>query len=167
MLKGCRVLDIDPVKKMADLSEKLGVVRNSDKEVKEGTKVRVLVELNKEGYLVVTLKNNRSVVGVCIPHNFNQDSEVKNYQIGEELEGVVEEYGEKVVSIGLVVEKEERREVVNKEEMKEGNRVVGILRKIKQDVMYLEIRGLQKKKSVLARLQMVECESKDEFHSYT
>jgi len=68
MLK-CRVLDIDPVKKIADLSEKLGnskTLKSSNKEFKSGSETKAIVELNKDNYLITTLKNDRSKICLCV-----------------------------------------------------------------------------------------------------
>ena len=71
----CVVLDIDPVKNIADLSEKLLCVKTKDHEVKVGKTYKALVELNKESYLILSIKNNRKKLGICILQNFNQDDQ--------------------------------------------------------------------------------------------
>jgi len=47
-----------------------------------------VVELNKEQYLVVTLKSDRTKVGVCILHGLTADSQslYQNYGIGDEID---------------------------------------------------------------------------------
>jgi len=40
--------------------------KNADKELKTGQKCKAVVELNKESYLIVSIKNNRSLLGLCI-----------------------------------------------------------------------------------------------------
>lgn len=72
----CRLLDVDSEKKIIDLSEKLGNAESQDSSKKMGNKV--LVELVKENYLVVTLKSNRCQVGVIIMNSFNKDAEDAN-----------------------------------------------------------------------------------------
>ena len=62
----CLVLDIDPVKKIADLSEKIVTAKNKGQEVKVGQTQKAIVELNKESHLVLSMKNNRRAIGVCI-----------------------------------------------------------------------------------------------------
>lgn len=62
----CRVLDVDPVKKMADLSEKLGEVKTSKRDVKVGEEYKAIVELNKESFVIVSLKPDKSKIGFCI-----------------------------------------------------------------------------------------------------
>ena len=81
----CRVLDIDATKKIVDLKE-IDKVTEASKEFKAGHKSKGIIELNKEGYLVVSLKSNRSVLGVCLNNNFNQDAVKESFEIGEEIE---------------------------------------------------------------------------------
>ena len=60
---------MDPVKKIADLSEKLvntKSLKNSDKELQVGTQCKAIVELNKETYLIVSIKSDRSKICLCI-----------------------------------------------------------------------------------------------------
>lgn len=83
----CRVLDIDAVKKIADLKEIDSSKAPKSKEFKEGERSKAIVELNKEGYLVVALKGNRAALGICLNNNFNQDQETREtFEIGEEIE---------------------------------------------------------------------------------
>jgi len=83
----CRVLDVDPIKKMADLSEKLGEVKTSKRDVKVGEEFKAIVELNKESFVILSLKSDKSKIGFCILHNFNRDDvDDKNPQIGDEME---------------------------------------------------------------------------------
>ena len=62
----CIVLDVDTDKKIIELSERL----STDEESKEASKLKEnlksVVEMNNERYLVVTLKNQRNKIGVCI-----------------------------------------------------------------------------------------------------
>jgi translation initiation factor 2 alpha subunit (eIF-2alpha) len=60
----CVVLDVDPLKKIADLSEK--TFKKSDKEIKVGSTCRAIVELNKDSYVICSFKNNRGKFGACI-----------------------------------------------------------------------------------------------------
>lgn len=50
---------MDPVKKMLDLSEKLSAFnhKSQDKKFDQGQKTKAIVELNKDSYLVVSMKN--------------------------------------------------------------------------------------------------------------
>jgi len=71
----CVILDVDPVKKIADLSEK--TFKKSDKEIQVGSSCKAIVELNKDSYLICSLKNNRRKFGICIMQNLNQDDDVE------------------------------------------------------------------------------------------
>ena len=70
----CVILDVDPLKKIADLSEK--TFKKSDKDIKVGSSCKAIVELNKDSYLICSLKNNRKKFGICIMQNFNMDDHV-------------------------------------------------------------------------------------------
>ena len=74
----CRVLDIDYSKKIADLKElsdktsgEVVIKASSKKAMKPEHKTKAIVELNKEGYLVVSVKSSRSTLGLCIHSNLN------------------------------------------------------------------------------------------------
>ena len=57
------------------------------KEFKLDQRQKGIVELNKDGYLVVSLKASRAALGVCLNNNFNQDQDSQtNFEIGEEIE---------------------------------------------------------------------------------
>ena len=68
------MLDIDNEKRIVDLSERLYTVeeskvsKKSRKEEAASSKgyQKAVVELNKESYLVVTLKADRSRVAICL-----------------------------------------------------------------------------------------------------
>ena len=67
---------MDPVKKIADLSEKLvntKAPKSGGKELQVGAQCKAIVELNKEAYLIVSIKNDRSKICLCIMSNFNKD----------------------------------------------------------------------------------------------
>lgn len=70
----CVILDVDPLKKIADLSEK--TFKKSDKDIIVGSSCKAIVELNKDSYLICSLKNNRKKFGICIMQNFNMDDHV-------------------------------------------------------------------------------------------
>ena len=80
----CIVLDVDPEKRIVDLSEK--AFKNTEKSIKNVHSYKGIVELNKDNYLIVSIKNNRKKFGVCILQNFNQDNEVSQPIIGDEIE---------------------------------------------------------------------------------
>ena len=60
-------MDIDTDKKIVDLSERLtsSSEKTEDKKSKKEYQ-KAIVELNKEEYLVISFKNNRSKIGVCL-----------------------------------------------------------------------------------------------------
>ena len=49
-----------------DVKTKAGVVA-------EKSNCKAVVELNKESYLILSIKNNRSKIGFCMLSNFNSD----------------------------------------------------------------------------------------------
>lgn len=74
----CKILDIDTSKKIADLKEVQEGTKEEQanhKKIKPDSKQKVIVELNKDGYLIVSLKSNRSILGICLTGNFNHDAE--------------------------------------------------------------------------------------------
>jgi len=86
------VLDVDPIKKIADLSEKSTNIKSSkssDKELQRGSQCKAIVELNKDAYLIVSIKSDRSKICLCIMSNFNQDDATnpsQGLQIGDEID---------------------------------------------------------------------------------
>ena len=57
---------------------------------KAESKHKVIIELNKDGYLIVSFKNQRKSLGICLTSNFNQDQESStDFQIGEEIDVIV------------------------------------------------------------------------------
>ena len=68
----CIVLDVDTDKKIIELSERLttdGATKDIQTKLKDN--VKAIVEMNNERYLVVTLKNQRSTIGVCLLQDLN------------------------------------------------------------------------------------------------
>ena len=86
------VLDIDFEKKIVDLSERLTVNEESKqakkKDAQQGGFQKAVVELNKEQYLVVSLKADRSKIGVCVLHGLSAESHsiYQRYSIGDEID---------------------------------------------------------------------------------
>lgn len=79
------------MKEIADLSEKLAsfVGKAGEKEIKEGVQVKAIVELNKEaqGYIIVSLKGNRSKIGIFLLNNLSPDEkEDSSLQLGNEVD---------------------------------------------------------------------------------
>ena len=62
----CIVLDVDTDKKIIELSERLSTDEESKQASKLKENLKSVVEMNNERYLVVTLKNQRNKIGVCI-----------------------------------------------------------------------------------------------------
>ena len=88
----CVVMDIDFDKKIVDLSERLATKDQEEtkqaKSAKQTTLQKAVVELNKEQYLVVSLKADRSQIGVSILHGHCQESQTaySRYSVGDEIE---------------------------------------------------------------------------------
>lgn len=56
----CRVLDVDPKKKIVDLKEVDQTLKAEGKAVKKGQSCKCIIELNKEAYAIVSMKANRA-----------------------------------------------------------------------------------------------------------
>ena len=85
----CVVLDVDTDKKIIELSERLVSDKAADQEKKLKENQKAIIEMNNEKYLVVTLKSNRSRIGVCILQDFcsiNQAALYARYSIGDEID---------------------------------------------------------------------------------
>jgi len=73
----CMVLDVDPDTKIVDLSERLVKegAKNETSSSKAGKELqKAVVELSKDNYLVVSLKSQRSRVGVCLLQSLNGEN---------------------------------------------------------------------------------------------
>ena len=143
----CRVLDIDPTKNIADLSEKLIDIKakGGAKELADGSKCKAVVELNKESYLIVSIKTNRARIGFCMLSNFNSDQDSNSHshiQIGDEIEVEVVKKNThgfyELVHVAAAAEgkKSKTRESV---ELKEGIRFNGQIKSIKHQCLYIAI----------------------------
>ena len=162
----CRVLDIDPVKNIADLSEKLIDVKSKTASIEKGAKVKAIIELNKESYLIVSIKSNRSKIGFCMLTNFNSDQTSNPHvglQIGEEIEVEVVTknsmgFYELVPAVQADAKKSAKRERV---ELTEGTKFNGMIKSIKNQCMYVSVPSAQKGKmfSNIGRLHITECAS--------
>ena len=65
-------MDVDTDKKIIELSERLttdGATKDIQTKLKDN--VKAIVEMNNERNLVVTLKNQRSTIGVCLLQDLN------------------------------------------------------------------------------------------------
>ena len=135
----CRVMDIDQVKKIADLKEvKADTADEDTKTFKEGAKVKAIVELNKEGYLVLALKNARHKLGICKHTFFNQDDSTKgDFLIGEELETKVHAFNETAGLFELVHLPKPAKKAGLIAQLKEGVKFTGVIRSIKAQCLYV------------------------------
>lgn len=87
----CVILDIDFEKEILDLSEKLAdkAMSANPSSIKVGHQYKVVVELNKEDYLLVSFKQSKTSIGLLMMQNLNGD-QVPNpnekYQVGDEID---------------------------------------------------------------------------------
>jgi len=140
------VLDADFQKGVVDLTMKL-----TGKESSEplSGKHKLVVELNKEDYLVVACKTNRQILGYLSLMHFNRDDRQnphQNIEIGDEFEGeVVADVGG---SLGFV---ESRKP----SEFKEGSLVSGTITSIMDYCFYVKFPSTSRQ--VIGRLHKLEC----------
>lgn len=129
----CIVIDVDPSKRIADLSEKLVSVKSKSEKVKVGSTCKAIVELNKDSYLIASLKNNRKSIGICMMNNFNMDDlNLDNSNIGDEIEVQVVANSEQGLQlIPAVKAGESKKKSSIKFELKEGIRFAGLIKSIK------------------------------------
>lgn len=83
------MLDVDNDKQMLDLSERLCSVDKKDKsKLKENSKA--IVEVIKENYMIVSLKQNRTSLAVCLLqqsiNDMHMSVEYEKYSVGDEIE---------------------------------------------------------------------------------
>jgi len=127
------VIDIDPSKRIADLSEKLMNVKTKSEKIKVGSTHKALVELNKDSYLIASIKNSRKSIGVCMMNNFNMDNiNLDNSNIGDEIEVKVVANNEQGLQLIPSVKPEDSKKKSSmKFELKEGIRFSGQIKNIK------------------------------------
>lgn len=58
--------------------------------MKEGRKCQAIIELNKESYVIASVRGSKQAhsIGVCLLHNFNNDdasNPYQSYQVGESI----------------------------------------------------------------------------------
>lgn len=172
------ILDIDYEKKIVELSERL-VGQEESKQANASKKApgktefqKAVVELNKEQYLVVTLKSDRTKVGVCILHSLSADSTslYQNYGIGDEIDVKVTSSKLNKDRDGLFVltcPRPQKTQVTISGSMsginntlEEGEKVVGTLRSIKGMSAFIQV-GSQGKVPIVGRLQKIETSQKN------
>ena len=128
---------MDTDKKIIELSERL----STDEESKESSKLKEnlksIVEMNNERYLVVTLKNQRNKIGVCILQDFNTVNQAdlySKYSIGDDIDTqLLKESGKEESKFLLLMPKQTQKAVkaVGKFSLEEGSLVTGTLKSIK------------------------------------
>ena len=123
----CKVLDVDPVKKIADLSEKLASMKSSGKTIAVGSTGKAVIELLKDNYAILSFKSNRKALGLCIFQNFNGDEEdLKMPKLGEEVDvRVVGESKNCLQLVPVVKERAKAAHIASNEELREGALVTG------------------------------------------
>lgn len=136
------MLDIDSAKKIADLKEVDTTSQKAKKDFKTGQKNKGIVELNKEAYLVVSLKSSRQTIGLLLNSNFNQDQEAREtYQIGESIEVVAVKQTNGVWELVKVQQETEKKATSagapKLSELKAGIRFTGQIKSIKQQCFYI------------------------------
>ena len=148
-------------------------IKGGDKELASGSKCKAVVELNKESYLILSIKSNRSKIGFCTFSNFNSDQASNPHshlQIGDELEVEVVKknshgFYELIPAPSTETKKTTKRENV---ELTEGIRFNGKIMSIKHQCLYISIASSnQKGHTSIGRLHMTECASYKEFTTST
>lgn len=173
-LKECVILDIDFEKRIVDLSERLSTSGDQEesktaKKAKKGDQSfqKAVVELNKEKYLVVSLKSDRSQVGVCILHGLSPESEsaYSRYSIGDEIDVKIfagKKGGRFVLTqtkLQNVSSGAGQGGMLGQNTLEEGSRVTGTLKSIKGMCAFIQV-GSQGKVPIIGRLHRVETSAK-------
>ena len=106
----CIVLDVDPSKRIADLSEKLTTVKTKSAKPQVNFIQKAIVELNKDQYLIVSMKSSRKTLGICMANNFNNDSlSPESFSIGDEIEVLVTDNSSNLLQLIQSVKKEAKK----------------------------------------------------------
>jgi ribosomal protein S1 len=142
----CRVLDIDISKKIADLKEVETSKSHTQKDFKLDQTQKGIVELNKDGYIVVSLKSCRTTLGICLNNNFNQDQEsLSAFEIGEQIEVIAVKKSKggffELVKVDKDAEapKKSSQNSTSLAELKEGIKLNGQIKSIKQQCIYVQL----------------------------
>lgn len=169
------MLDVDTHKKIADLKELPKGTEAEEpnlKKIKPDSKQKVVIELSKDEYFVVSFKSQRHVLGLCLASNFNQDAEATGLQIGDELEVLVHQWNEQGRFFELIQgQKEEKKKSAGSSgeiaELKEGVKFSGKIASIKAQAIYVQLPKTAGVKQVLiGRLHMIECQGLGEFKAF-
>ena len=111
----CIVLDVDPSKRIADLSEKLTTVKTKTAKPQVNFIQKAIVELNKDQYLIVSMKSSRKTLGICMANNFNNDSlSPESLSIGDEIEVLVTDNSSNLLQLIQSVKKEAKKSADSK-----------------------------------------------------
>ena len=111
----CIVLDVDPSKRIADLSEKLTTVKTKTAKPQVNFIQKAIVELNKDQYLIVSMKSSRKTLGICMTNNFNNDSlSPESLSIGDEIEVLVTDNSSNLLQLIQSVKKEAKKSADSK-----------------------------------------------------
>ena len=111
----CIVLDVDPSKRIADLSEKLTTVKTKTAKPQVNFIQKAIVELNKDQYLIVSMKSSRKTLGICMANNFNNDSlSPETLSIGDEIEVLVTDNSSNLLQLIQSVKKEAKKSADSK-----------------------------------------------------
>jgi len=144
------------------LSESLvTTAASAEKQKKLKENQKAIVEMNNEKYLVVTLKSDRSRIGVCILQNFNTTDIIAQYQrykFGDEIEvRLIEDSSRNEGDFLLMTPKQALKvaHVGGPVSLEEGARVNGTLKSIKGQCAFIQV-GSNGKVPIIGRLHRVE-----------
>ena len=121
--------------------------------------------MNNERYLVVTLKNQRNKIGVCILQDFNTVNQAdlySKYSIGDDIDTqLLKESGKEESKFLLLMPKQTQKAVkaVGKFSLEEGSLVTGTLKSIKGHCAFIQV-GSVGKVPIIGRLQRIEMSTK-------
>lgn len=152
-------------------------LKSSGKELQVGAQCKAIVELNKETYLIVSIKSDRSKICLCIMSNFNKDDATnpsQTLQIGDEID--VKVVGKNENGLYELVPFANSSDIKKKQsssstdgiELKEGIKFNGQIKSIKNQCMYIQVPSAQKNNrfTCIGRLHMIECQGPNEFKQY-
>lgn len=168
-------MDIDFEKEILDLSERLAEKQSaSSAQVKVGSQYKVVVELNKEEYLLVSFKQSKSSIGLLMMQSLNGD-QVPNpnekYQVGDEVEVKVISVTENgfVLTVPVIQVREKKSKGPSQKQdsatLTQGQLVNGVIRSIKGQCAFLQLSNMNQ--LVICRLHRFECQSGAEFDGFS
>ena len=161
----CRVLDVDKSKNIVDLKE----VSSDEKAPKKSVELKVsakkavnaTVELDKDDYMVLSVKN---ALGVCLGHGFNRDTARSEEKVGESVTVHVTGYSEssKLYCFARVPENEDKGDKVSKKvslDLAPGIKFSGSVKSVKSHSIFIQLPGQKH----IGRLHICECKSVSDF----